>query len=83
MSKAEIVNTIQLPEAMRTTQLLFSQNRLIILGSRYSDAWSAKPGWVDRSQRTIVAIYDTTDKKNLKLLSFRDVDGSYDDARLV
>jgi len=83
LDRARIVNTIKLPDQLWMTNLLLTNDRLVIIGTRNSQYWSNKPGWIDRSSRTLVAVYDISDVTKLKLISFRDIDGNYDDARLV
>lgn len=43
LDRATIINTIKLPDQLWMTNLLLTDNRLVIIGTRHSQYWSTKP----------------------------------------
>lgn len=81
LSQAKIVALIALPQTFGQIQLFVRDNQLIIIWSRWSDRVQA---WVlDTWSKTIVVTYDMHDKTTPKLTKFADLDGRYQDARLI
>ncbi len=83
LSNAKITSTILLPKQMQwqESQLFISDNTLIVIAQRYVAV--RNPGFIDKSQKTIVAIYDITNDSKPTLTTIHEMDGYYNDARLV
>lgn len=91
LANTQVVATIAVPSIFSNIQLFIHEKQLVILWQRWQDQWySAKIAapawgfwWLDTSSRTDVIVYDITDATNPKLIKFADLDGRYQDARLV
>lgn len=81
LSTAQIVSLINIPWSFSNVQLFVREGQLIILAQRRRDI--PQPWLLDNSSKTDVIIYDTTDISIPKLIKFADLDGTYQDARLV
>jgi hypothetical protein len=81
MSTPRIVSVIALPATFSQVQLFVRPNQLVLLAQRRSDR--APQGVLDMSSKTELVTYDMTDKSTPKLTKFADLDGRYQDARLV
>lgn len=81
LSSAQTVAMINVPGSFSNIQLFVRPDQLIILAQRRRDI--AQPGLLDTSSKTEVIIYDTADISTPKLVKFADLDGMYQDARLV
>jgi len=81
MSTARIVSVIALPSTFSQLQLFVRPNQLILLAQRRSER--PQVGALDTSSKTEIITYDIQDKTNPKLTKFADLDGWYQDARLV
>jgi hypothetical protein len=79
LSDAEIVGKINIPSSLSDIQLFLNENKLIILGSRYTSKSSSILG----SNRSIIIIYDISDLKNLSLEKLIEVYGNFEDARMI
>ena len=79
LSDAEIISKIKIPDNLSNIQLFLYNDRLIILASRY-DSKSDSILW---ESRTVAIIYDISDLDNLKLLKMTEVNGYFNDARMI
>ena len=82
LNKAEILKTIKIPEWFYGVQLFLSGNKLAIIWSRYVNLKNYNT-ILDKSTRTTVIIYDTTDVSKLDLLKLYDINWNYYDARFT
>lgn len=82
LDTAEILTVINLPEKLYNPQLFVTDDRLVILASRYISL-SNRNSVLNRDSRTSVAIYDISSPENIKLLKFTDMDGSYQNSRMI
>lgn len=78
LSDAEVVKRIKIPSSLSNVQLFLQANQLIILGNRYS--YSDSILW---NSRTVAIVYDISDMENLVLQKLVEVQGYYQDARIV
>jgi hypothetical protein len=78
LSDAEVLKKITIPATLSNIQLFLQNNYLIILGTRYSQTES-----VLGNARSIAIVYDITDMEHLLLKKLIEVQGSYQDARIV
>lgn len=81
LDQATIVSIIALPTTFSQAQLFVRNNQLIILAQRRSERPQA--GILDSSSKTEIVVYDMVDKATPKLVKFVDLDGWYQDARMV
>ena len=76
------VETIRIPTNYSNPVFYITQNKLILTATRYSQSNQYWRGWYNNSERSIIAIYDTTDIAHTKLSRLIQVDGSLSDTRL-
>jgi len=81
LADAKVETIINLPKQFNNPELYVSEDRLVILASRYVD-FKHQRG-LDRGSRTSVAIYDISDVSALKLLKFTDLDGWKVNSRMI
>ncbi len=81
MSTSRVVSIIALPTTFSQVQLFVRPNQLILLAQRRSDRPQAT--MLDTSSKTEIITYDMSNKSSPKLTKFADLDGWYQDARLV
>ena len=81
MSTPRIVSVIALPATFSQVQLFVRPNQLVLLAQRRSDR--GQQGLIDTSSKTEIITYDMSDKSTPKLTKFADLDGRYQDARMV
>jgi hypothetical protein len=81
MDTAEVVSIIAVPTSFSQVQLFLHDEQLVLLAQR----WVERPvaGVIDTSSKTDVIIYDISTPANPKLRKFADLDGWYQDARVV
>lgn len=72
--QSSIVSEITIPDAMNDVQLFLQDGMLVIAGTRYAQ-WSKSNAFMDRSARTVVALYDISNPTNPTLDQFYDIDG--------
>lgn len=77
----EILHEISIPETFWWTELYITDNRLTLLAQRWSDA--SQQWLLNKNARTNVVVYDVSDVTNPKLIKLTDLDGSYNDSRLI
>lgn len=68
---------------MEGVELFLAKDRLMLIGQLPDYKNTLDDSFLTYQNRTIVAIYDTSDIKNLKLLKFENLPGRYQDARLI
>lgn len=78
LTDAEIVKKIKIPTALSNIQLFLQDQQLIILGSKRSETESL----LGRG-RTVAIVYDISDMEQLVLKKLVEVNGGYQDARIV
>jgi uncharacterized secreted protein with C-terminal beta-propeller domain len=78
LSDGEVVKKIAIPSALSNIQLFLQGDSLVILGNRRSQMESLLGG-----ARTISIIYDVSDVEHLVLKKLVEVQGYYQDARIV
>ncbi len=76
--KVKILKEIAIPNNLSDITLFLAKDRLVLMGSVYSNTSGRFS-----SERNVVAIYDTSNLQNLKLLKFENLPGSFQDARLI
>lgn len=80
LKDAAIVKKIRVPGSLTNVQLFLQGDYLIILASRYSDGSTTS---ILGNAHTVAIIYNVSDLDHLQLEKMVDVNGSYQDARLV
>jgi len=82
LENAQVVSTIKVPKTFNNVQLFLHNNKLVILGQRRRDGqWRS---WLlERNQRVDIIVYDVSDVEDPTLDRFTDLDGYYQDARLI
>ncbi len=81
INQAQILNSIILPKNFSQVKLFTYKNLLIILATRYLD-FPYQNYVINKNDRTSVAIYDTTNPQDLKLLKFYDIDWYLSESRI-
>lgn len=82
LNKVDIISTIKIPETFSNIQLFLQNNKLVILWQRWRDGeW--RTGLLERNSRVDIMIYDVSDVKDPTLDRFTDLDGQYQDARVI
>ena len=79
LSDAELISKIKIPDNLDNIQLFLNEDKLIILGSRYT----SKSDSILWSDRTLVIIYNIKDLNNLKLEKLTEIYGDFKDARMI
>ncbi len=82
LANTQVVATIAVPNLFSNVQLFLREEQLVIVTQRRSDQ-PMKRGWLDTSSKTNVIVYDIIDPETPKLMKFADLDGWYQDARVV
>jgi uncharacterized secreted protein with C-terminal beta-propeller domain len=82
LANTQVVATIAVPNLFSNVQLFLREEQLVIVTQRRSDQ-PMQRGWLDTSSKTNVIVYDIIDPKTPKLMKFADLDGRYQDARVV
>lgn len=83
LDDAEIIQDISIPQGLYNINIFLSENRLSIIWTKYIDRLARSESFIQSSNRTIVAIYDTSSIKNLDLIKFQNIQWYYSDARLI
>jgi uncharacterized secreted protein with C-terminal beta-propeller domain len=78
LNDAEIVKKIAIPDSLSNIQLFLQESSLVILATRYTSMES-----VLGNARMIAIIYDISDMDKLVLKKLVEVQGYYQDARIV
>jgi uncharacterized secreted protein with C-terminal beta-propeller domain len=82
LSDTKILTEVNLPQRLYNPQLFVTEDRLVVLASRNVNL--ARRDWVlDRWSRTSVAIYDISNPSDVHLLKFTDLDGRYNNSRMI
>lgn len=76
LSKADIIQTINVPKVINKVNLFVKNNKLIIIWSRISKTYFWR-------YKTDILIFDISDLPKVKLIKFVDVYWKYFDARLI
>lgn len=82
-AKIQLINEIAIPQNMQGVELFLAKDRLMIIGQFSDYRNTIQEAFLQYQNRTIVAIYDTSDIKQFKLLKFENLPGRYQDARLI
>lgn len=76
------IKTIKIPANYSNPTFYIQKGKLILTATRYVNSNRYWMGWYDNSQKSIVAIYDTSTPTSAKLVRLTQVDGSLSDTRL-
>lgn len=80
--KAKVVSEIAIPAQMWNTQMFLQGNYLVIAWTRYMER--AHPyTLMNRSNRTVVAVYNISNPTNPTLEKFHDLDGYVNNMRMI
>lgn len=82
--KMKLIRNIKVPSNFGSVDLFLSGNKLVILGTKYSNEAGA-PGmyWFNRSTKTVAIVYDVKDPSNLKIDRYYQVDGAVSQSRVI
>ena len=78
----ELVTKILLPEEYSSAELFVDGNRLVVLAGKYYWSETFRNAWIDRASKSIVIVYDITDKKKPLIEKYSQIDGNGSEARL-
>lgn len=83
--KLALVKEIAVPQDLDQVELFLAKDRLVLMGTLYTrfSSFQSRFTWLNSDIRTVVAVYDTSDLAQLKLLKFENLPGFYEDARLI
>jgi hypothetical protein len=83
-SDLTLQNTIKLPDNFSSVSLYLSNEKLILIGSKYVNSgtyWTSR--WYAPEVKTIVAVYRVSDSTKPVLERYNQIDGNYRDSRIV
>ncbi len=83
LEKVGYETIINVPRSFWNIQLFISENKLVILSSRWNNTYRADYWGISGQQKTSIIVYDLKNKQAPKLERFNDVNGSLRDARLI
>lgn len=78
-----LIKKIALPDEYSSPQLFIDGTRLVIISDMYSGNNYGKNAWIDRSSKTVVAVYNLADINSPVIDRYFQIDGGYREARLV
>ncbi|MDO4714359.1 MAG: beta-propeller domain-containing protein, partial [bacterium] len=83
--KLALVKEIAVPQDLSQVELFLAEDRLVLMGTLYArtSSFQSRFTWLRSDLRTVIAVYDTSNLDQLKLLSFQNLPGAYQDARLI
>ena len=83
--KLALVKEIAVPQDLDQVELFLAKDRLVLMGTLYTrfSSFQSRFTWLNSDIRTVVAVYDTSDLAQLKLLKFENLPGFYQEARLI
>lgn len=79
----DTIKSIKLPSNYSNVNFYITKNKLILTATRYSGYNQYWYGWYDNSAKSVIALYDITDKLSTKLIRVVQVDGTLSDSRLA
>jgi hypothetical protein len=79
----KIVKSIVVPQNWQNTQIFIQGKKLVVTATKYQEYGMYNYAWFDWSQKTVVAVYDLTDMKNLRIDRYFQVDGNLLQSRKV
>lgn len=84
-SDLTLMKTISLPSSFASVEMYLSNNKLILVGQKYTE--NSPYYYVYRffapETKTIVAVYDVSSPDAPKLERYNQIDGNYTDSRLI
>lgn len=81
VDNADVIKTINIPESFNALQMYVTDDRLVMLSQRWTNA--SPQGYIDRSARMDVIVYDISNINDPAMIKFSDMDGSYTDSRMI
>ncbi|MBP7847879.1 beta-propeller domain-containing protein [Patescibacteria group bacterium] len=81
LDNAEVIKKLNLPSNFYGSQLYIEDDKLVIIGQRWSN--SASNSFIDRGNKIDVIVYDVSNVEKPKLMKFSDLDGYYTDSRMI
>jgi inhibitor of cysteine peptidase len=81
--RLEPITKILLPDEFTSGEILLDGNRLILVAQKYVYKAEYENAWIDRSQKTVVVVYDITQRKKPLLERYSQIDGYLREVRLV
>ena len=81
-SRVEELSTITIPTQLSDVEMFIRADQLIIIGTRYA-RYTSNNQFLDRSSRSVVALFDVSDPRNPTMTTFFDIDGSMRNARMI
>ncbi len=79
----ELVSKILLPSEFNSAELFLDGNRMIAVASKYFYRESFKMAWIDRSNKSIVVVYDISNRAKPVIERYTQIDGMVREARMV
>ena len=78
-----IVKSIVVPSNWQNAQIFIQGKKLVVLATKYQEYSLNDYAWFNWSQKTVVAVYDLSDIKNLRIDRYYQIDGSILQSRKV
>lgn len=79
-----LMKKIKLPDTFSSMQMYLQNDRLILVGQKYTSASSLYTSrWYAPEMKTVISIYRVTDPSAPVLERYHQIDGSYRDSRIV
>jgi inhibitor of cysteine peptidase len=79
----ELVTKILLPEEFNSAELFLDGNRMIVVAGKYFWNEGFRNAWIDRSNKSIVIVYDITNRAKPVIERYTQIDGAVKEARMI
>lgn len=79
----KIVKKIKVPPSYSNPEIYVANGKLVMFSSKYQESAYPYSYWFDRSNKTVVVVYDVSDAANPKIERYFQIDGSVTQTRRV
>ena len=79
----ELVTKILLPQEYNSAELFLDGNRMIVVAGKYFWNEGFRNAWIDRSSKSVVIVYDITNRAKPVIERYTQIDGTVKEARMI
>jgi inhibitor of cysteine peptidase len=79
----ELVTKILLPQEYNSAELFLDGNRMIVVAGKYFWNEGFRNAWIDRSNKSVVIVYDITNRAKPVIERYTQIDGMIKEARMI
>ena len=79
----ELITKILLPQEYTSAELFLDGNRMVVIASKYFYRDNFRNAWIDRANKSIVIVYDITNRAKPVIERYSQIDGTVREARMV